>query len=232
LRIDWSPAQLGGAVAYAATVTLFVVATKWTTAANAILLQYTAPVYVAFLGRWFLGEKTRRVDWLTLIAVLGGMTLFFFGHLSLRGWWGNLAALGSGFSFAWLVLFLRRQKDASPLASIFLGNLLAAFVAIPALLHSAPATTFSWVGLLLLGVVQLGLPYVLYSTAIRYVTAMEALLIPTVEPVLNPVWVFLFVGERPTSTALIGGAVIIGAVLARGSAPLFDRRRSRLACDS
>jgi len=227
LRIDWSPPQLGGAVAYAATVTLFVIATKWTTAANAILLQYTAPVYVAILGRWYLKERTRPIDWLTLAAVLGGMVLFFFGHLSLRGWWGNLAGLGSGVSFAWLVLFLRRQKDASPLASIFLGNLLAALVAIPAYLHAAPVTAFSWVGLVLLGVVQLGLPYVLYTVAIRRVTAMEALLIPTIEPVLNPVWVFLFVGERPTHAALIGGAVIIAAVIARGSAPLLNRRRNR-----
>jgi uncharacterized membrane protein len=110
LKFAWSPYLLGGAVAYACTVTLFVLANKLTTAANAILLQYTAPVHVALFGAWFLGERPGRRDWLTLVVVLSGMALFFLEDLTLAHFWGNLAALGSGFAFAWIAIFLRRRE--------------------------------------------------------------------------------------------------------------------------
>lgn len=222
-RFTWSWLQLGAAVAYAATVTLFVVANKATTAANAILLQYTAPVHVALFGAWFLGEKPRRLDWLTLLLVLGGMVLFFLEDLSATGMWGNLAALASGLSFAWLALFLRRQKEGSPVESILLGNLLAALIGLPFMLQSSP-TEAGWLGLILLGVFQVGLPYALFARAIREVTALEAMLIPAIEPVLNPLWVLLLLGEAPGGLALVGGAVILSAVTGRGLLPLLERR--------
>ncbi|HXV21684.1 MAG TPA: DMT family transporter [Desulfuromonadales bacterium] len=222
-RFTWSWLQLGAAVAYAATVTLFVVANKATTAANAILLQYTAPVHVALFGAWFLGEKPRRLDWLTLLLVLGGMVLFFLEDLSATGMWGNLAALASGLSFAWLALFLRRQKEGSPVESILLGNLLAALIGLPFMLQSSP-TEAGWLGLTLLGVFQVGLPYALFARAIREVTALEAMLIPAIEPVLNPLWVLLLLGEAPGGLALVGGAVILSAVTGRGLLPLLERR--------
>jgi len=217
--------QIGGAFAYAATVTLFVVANKLTTAANAILLQYTAPVYVALFGAWFLGERPRRADWATLAAVMGGMIFFFLEELTASHLWGNIAALGSGLGFAWMALFLRRQKEGSTIESVILGNLLAALLGLPFILAGSPAAG-DVPELLLLGVVQVGIPYALFARAIRGVTALESLLIPTIEPVLNPLWVLLLIGEVPGLLPLAGGAVIIAAVTLRGLLPALETRRN------
>ncbi len=214
LRFTWTFNQIGGAVAYAGTVVLFVIANKLTTAANAILLQYTAPVYVALFSPWFLGEQADRRDWLTLLVMLGGMALFFMDELSFDGYLGNSIALVSGLCFAWLTLFLRRQKDSSSLPSLFLGNLLAGVIGLPFMFQSMPDLS-SCVGLLVMGVVQLGLPYILYALALRHVRAVEGILVPMIEPVLNPVWVFLMMGEQPSPWAIVGGAMILGAVLFR-----------------
>lgn len=219
-RFTWSAAQIGGALAYAATSILFVTSTKLTTAANAILLQYTAPVFAAIFGIRYLGEHPRRRDWLALAAVMGGMVLFFLDRLSLAGLWGNLAALTSGVTFAWMALFLRKQKDASPVESVLLGNLLAGVAGIPFMIGGVPDTA-GWLRLTALGVVQLGMAYIFFTWAIRRVSALESLLIPTVEPVLNPIWTMIFIGEVPGTLSLCGGAVIIGAVLARGLVPLL-----------
>ncbi|CDI02165.1 conserved membrane hypothetical protein [Candidatus Competibacter denitrificans Run_A_D11] len=214
LQFNGSFEQIGAAVAYAGTVVLFVVANKLTTAANAILLQYTAPVYVALFSPWFLGEPTRRNDWLSLAVIMLGMLLFFGDELSFQGYLGNGVALVSGFCFGWLTLFLRRHRDQSAIPALVLGNLLAALIGLPFMFQSLPDVT-GWVGLVLLGVVQLGLPYVMYAFALRHVRAVEGILIPMIEPVLNPVWVFLLLGETPGPLALLGGAIILGAVLAR-----------------
>lgn len=214
LRFTWTFDLIGGAVAYAGTVVLFVIANKLTTAANAILLQYTAPIYVALFSPWFLGERADRRDWLTLLVMLCGMALFFMDELSLDGYLGNGIALVSGLCFAWLTLFLRRQKNGSALPSLLLGNLLAGVIGLPFMFQSMPDFS-SGVGLLLMGVVQLGLPYILYALALRHVRAVEGILIPMIEPVLNPVWVFLMMGEQPSPLALVGGAIILGAVLFR-----------------
>lgn len=213
-RFTWSFAQIGGAVAYAATVILFVTANKLTTAANAILLQYTAPIYVALFGAWFLGERASWLDWATLAAVLGGMVLFFLDKLSVAGMLGNVVAIASGVALAGLALFLRKQKDGSPMESILLGNALTALIGLPFMLKSSPGSA-GWLGIVLLGVFQLGLPYVLYALAIKHVTAIEAVLIPVIEPILNPLWVFLVVGEAPGTLALAGGAVVLVAVTFR-----------------
>jgi len=214
LRFNWSRPQIGGAVAFAGTVTLFVIATKMTTAANAILLQYTAPVYVALFGPWFLGEPTRRQDVISIAVIFGGIALFFLDKLTPAGMWGNVAALGSGACFGWLTLFLRSQKGGSGIESIFLGNLLAAAAGIPFMFGSMPDAR-SWAGLLLLGTVQMGIPYVFFSMAIRHVPAVTAILIPMIEPVLNPVWVLLFLGETPGPMAILGGSIILGVVALR-----------------
>jgi drug/metabolite transporter (DMT)-like permease len=213
-RFTWSFPQMGGAIAYAVTVTLFVLATKLTTAANAILLQYTAPIYVALLGAWFLGERAEWFDWIIILILIGGIALFFLDHLTVGNLLGNGFAILSGISFACLVLFLRKQKNESPIGSIILGNLLTSLVGLPFMFESMPGA-LSWAGLLFLGVVQLGLSYVLYSEAIRHVTALEAILIPGIEPILNPIWVFLILGERPGKWALIGGFIVLISVTLR-----------------
>lgn len=214
LKITWSPVQLTAAVAYALTVSLFVVANKLTTAANTILLQYTAPVHVALLSAWLLKEQPSRRDWLTITAVLAGMILFFFDQMSPGNLLGNLCALFTGLTFGLFIVLLRKQRDASPAASVFLGNIFTAFAGLPFMFDSLPSPA-GWAGLAFLGVFQLGLAYVFYTRAISHVTAMEAVLITLIEPVLNPIWVFLLMGETPSITALIGGSVIIGAVTAR-----------------
>ena len=226
-RFTWSAAQIGGAVAYAATTILFVTATKLTTAANAILLQYTAPVWIALFGAWFLGERATRADWLTIAIVFCGMGLFFCDDLRLAGLAGNLIALASGVAFAAMTLLLRKQKDTSAEESIFLGNLLAGVVGLPFMFS---AQTFpsvrGWIALALLGVVQLGVSYLLYARAIRHITALEAVLIPVIEPILNPIWVLLALGERPGPLSLLGGVIVLAAVTAR---TVHSLRRGRVA---
>ena len=135
MKFDWGFAQLGGAFCYAGMVILFVSGTKLTTAANAILLQYTAPIYVAILSYWFLKERIARSDFFTIAAAFGGMILFFLDDLSKGEFWGNVIGIFSGIAFAGTVLFLRKQKDSSPLESVFLGNILTFFVGLPFMLR-------------------------------------------------------------------------------------------------
>jgi len=214
-HITWSPPQVGGAIAYAGTVIFFVVANKLTTAANTILLQYTAPVYVALFGAWFLGERPRWFDWVTIAVVLGGTALFFLDRLTIAGSWGNVCAITAGVAMAWMTLFMRKQKTSSPMESVFLGNVLTALVCSPFVFVSMPPDASNWVPLLILGIVQLGLPYLLFSWAIKHVTAIEGILTTTIEPILNPVWVFLAIGERPGPWAFVGGVIVLVTVTIR-----------------
>ncbi len=211
-RFSFSFIQVGGALSYTGTVALFVLATKLTTAANAIILQYSAPVYVALLAGPLLGEKTERKDFLAIGMVFSGMSLFFFDQFRWGNMVGNLLAIASGWTFALLAIFLRLQKDASPFESVLLGNLFTALLGLPFAFHTLPGAG-SFFPLLLLGVFQIGTSYLLYVEATKVVTAFEACLIPIIEPILNPVWVFLFLGERPGPWALLGGGVILTAIL-------------------
>jgi len=213
-HLTWSSTQIGGAIAYAVTVILFVSANKLTSAANAILLQYTAPIYTALFGAWFLGERATWLDWITIFAVIGGMVLFFLDDVTIGGFWGNVCAISSGVTFACFVLFMRKQKNDSPLESVLLGNILTALVGFPFMFEAMPSAS-SWVGLILSGVFQLGLSHALYATAIKHVTALEAILISVVEPILNPLWVLLIMGEVPGPWALLGGFIVLVSVTIR-----------------
>ena len=224
LRFDFSRMQLLGALGYAACTVTFCVATKLTTAANAILLQYSAPVWIALFGAWFLGERATRADWATIAVVLGGMTLFFADSLELTHAFGNSLAVISGLCFAGMTIALRKQKDASPVESIILGNLLAFVVGLPWIIGAPALSAGGWTALLLLGIVQLGFSYWLYARAIKHVTALETVLIPVIEPILNPVWVLLATGEQPSRFALVGGAIVLIAVTLRAIATIRARR--------
>jgi drug/metabolite transporter (DMT)-like permease len=224
LNFSFSAPQCWGALGYAGCTVTFCLATKLTTAANAILLQYTAPVWIALLGAAFLGERASRADWITIAAVLGGMVLFFADSLEFGHAVGNLIGLLSGGCFAGMTMALRKQKDGSPVESIILGNLLAFLVGLPWIARAGPLTARGGEALLLLGVVQLGISYWLYARAIRHVTALEAVLIPVLEPILNPVWVLCLVGERPTPLALAGGAVVLTAVTGRAIVAIREGR--------
>lgn len=215
----WNRWQLLAAGASVATQFLFVTSTKLTTAANAIFLQYTAPVYVMLLAYWFLREKPSRADWLSMFVIFTGLLLFFGDKLNTDGFYGNLLAILSGATSALMMVAFRAQKDGSPAESVLIGSLFTAIFGFPFVLKET-WTISSWLIVAFLGIFQLGLAFVLFTQAIKHVPALEANLIGTLEPVLNPVWVYLFYGERMGAFALLGGLVVLVgvAISAAGSA--------------
>ena len=213
-NFTWSRAQVGGAIIYALMLITFVQATRWTTAANAIFLQFTAPLWVALFSIWLLGERPQRSDWATMIAVALGMLLFFGGELTRDGLRGNLLAIFSGICLALFFIALRMQKDGSPTETVLLGSLLAGAIGLPFLLWGDQPVDRREIGIIIfLGVFQLGLPFIVLTLAIKQLSAVEAILIQTLEPVLNTLWVFLFIGEVPLPSALVGAAIIATAVI-------------------
>jgi drug/metabolite transporter (DMT)-like permease len=223
-RFTWSFAQVAGAVCYAMCMILFVSATKLTTAANAILLQYTAPLYAAVLGWIFLKEKAHALDWVTMAVVIGGMLLFFMDSLTLGGMQGNILAILSGVFFAGAMVCLRAQKDGSSLESILLSHGITVIVAIPFLWNGAPSLA-GWGALAFLGVFQIGISSLFLTYGLKHVTAVQSLLTSVLEPLFNPVWVFLVLGERPGPRALVGGAIILVAVTLRSVLSLRSAMR-------
>jgi len=206
--------QWGSIVSYALTVVLFVWATKLTTAANAIFLQYSAPVWVVIFGTIVTKEKLTRIDVVSVLVVMIGMSVFFVTKVDSGGQLGNIIALLSGVAFAGVAVFMRAQRGESTAESILFGNILAALICVP-FFKSFPIQTDIILQLLALGVLQLGVSYILYSWAMKHVTAIEAILLTTIEPILNPLWVTMFYGETPTQYALIGGAIVVGGVVFR-----------------
>ena len=204
-------------VLYAALLLLFVLATKETTAANAIFLQYTAPVYLLILEPLIYKEKFRRRDLIVVTVCVIGMSLFFVGKLRPQDVTGNLLALASGFCFACYFLLLRHStsRSVNRASSVIYGNLLLVLVAAPAGLRAVPQMNMhDALSVLYLGVVQIGLAYTLFTVAMaRGVRSLDAGIVGYVEPVLNPVWVFMVLGEQPSSWALVGGAIIVIAVV-------------------
>lgn len=224
-------AQVFGAFAYASCVVLFVVATRTTTAANAILLQYTAPVWVALLGPWLVRERTHAIDWVAIIAVLGGMVLTTMDNASgdkvgEAAFLGDLLAIASGLCFALCAISLRRERAGSPFTIVVLGNAIAALIGLP-FLAAAPFVPADLLPLLPLGIVQLGLGYILYTRGVAHVSAVEATLIPVLEPLLNPLWVALGKGEVPSEKTIIGGAIILAAVTGRGLIVASQARKQK-----
>src|SRR5438552_14592473 len=205
-------------ILYAALLILFVLATKLTTAANAIFLQYTAPVYVLILEPLFYKEKFRSRDFITVAACIAGMSLFFVGKLRPQDVTGNLFALASGACFALFFLLLRHSKarNVNRASSAIYGNLICVLICTPAFFGAMQRGigTADFGRLAYLGIVQIGFAYLLFTLAMaRGVRSLDAGIIGYVEPVLNPIWVFLFIGERPSGWAIIGGAIIIASVM-------------------
>jgi drug/metabolite transporter (DMT)-like permease len=225
-RRDLVPAAL----AYAATVVAFVTATKWTTAAAAIFLQSTAPIWVVLLSPLLLGERVRRRD-LPFLALAGaGLVLVFFGSgdpaaTAPRPALGNGVALASGLFYALLMITFRRLarvRDAPDrsLPATVLGNAVASLVCLPFCFPVVGARPADALAIGYLGVVQIGLAYWLFVRGLAHLSALEVSLLVLVEPVLNPLWTWLLHDERPTALALAGGAVMLAALAARA---LLDR---------
>ena len=214
LRINWF--GIFTSVIYALLLFLFVWATKKTTAANAIFLQYTAPIYILILGPFIIGEKFHLRDLVTVVIVLAGMSLFFVGQLRIEDYQGNAAALLSGIFLGLYIMLLRhpRADGFNPAIAVIYGNFLLALMNAPAGISAIPVMTFmDWFAVVFLGVFQIGISYILFIKGVRGGTRpLDASLIGFIEPLLNPVWVFLFVGERPSAWAILGGAVIVTAI--------------------
>lgn len=217
-----SPVTWAIAATYALTLVMFVAATKLTTAANAIFLQYTAPVYLLFAGPLLLRERATRLDTATVFLAFGGMSLFFVGRIQGDAFGGNLLAAASGVTLAAMFLLLRTPgcSEATRPLAMLLGNLVLVAALLPVNLVREPDGTLfpslrDLAGLLFLGVVQIGFAYLLFGYAMRTVAALEASLIGMLEPVLNPLWVYLVLGETPGPWAVVGGAIIVGAVAYR-----------------
>ena len=211
--------RIVGMAMYAATMISYVYANKLTTSANAILMQYTNIIYIIALGPLLLGEKNTLVDYLASVGIFAGLILLVsdgFSHSSgSSSMLGIICGLLSGIAFGLTTIFMRRQKDGHPEDSFILSHLLTFVVAIPAITTSGIPDVQSIVVLCALGIFQIGIPSILYSVGITRVNALGAAVITMLEPLMNPVWVFLFYSERPSTTTIIGGVVILVFILAR-----------------
>lgn len=198
-------------VAYGTCLTTFVVATRWTTAANAIFLQYAGVVWVLLLAPFVLREPMRRRDVIAIVVALGGMALFFVGKFEARGMAGNAMAVVSSIFFAMLILSLRRAQ-ASSRAAVTWGNVVLAIALLPFVANDLGLSVRSLLTFLFLGVFQIGLAYAFFVKGLRHVTATQASLTGMLEPVANPIWVFLFLGEKPAVYAIAGAAIVLAAI--------------------
>jgi drug/metabolite transporter (DMT)-like permease len=205
----WTLLAAGGSLA---TQFLFVTSTKLTTAANSIFLQYTAPIYVVLLAYWLLREKPSRTDWISMVIIFLGLLLFFGDQLSPDGFYGNLLAVFSGVTSAVMMVSFRAQKNSSPEDSVLIASLVIAIFGFPSLLKEN-WTISNWSVVAYLGIFQIGVAFIFFTQGIKHIPALEANLIGTLEPILNPVWVFLFVGERMGNSALLGGLVVLVGVI-------------------
>lgn len=201
-------------VLFALLLGLYVGSTKATTAANAIFLQYTAPLYVIALGPMLIHERLRRADALPFIICLSGIVVLFAGNQGDGDATGLWLGAGSGLFYGIFFLWLRRMRYANPVAITFINcvGVVVIFAFIPASWH---VDSEDLVLLFIMAAVQFTIPYVLFTKGIQTVPAAESSLIALIEPVLNPVWVALFYGEDPTTATVIGGAVIITGLALR-----------------
>lgn len=213
--LDWGNLWL--ALAYAGSVILLVAATKATSAANAILLQYTAPVFVFLLGIPLLGERPGWVDWAGLVLSMTGVAWIFAGAGQADNL-GVVLGLASGLSFGMLTLLQRRYRHKDPYWVLGGNNLAVGLLLLPWLGPEPDASGREVLLMILMGVVQLGIPYLLFFMALQRVPAGEAALITLLEPLLNPIWVALVVGELPSPSTRIGGVIVLLGVVLRYAA--------------
>ncbi len=222
-RVSWRAVVVGGG--YAGALVCYALANKLTTAANTIFLQSAAPLYILLLGPWLLGERLKRRDLALLGALAVGLALFFVEieapvATAPDPFTGNLLAAGAGLFWALTLVGLRwlgrgRDDRLESTASVVVGNVLALAVCLPLALPAGGHGAVDWLVVVYLGVVQIGLAYVLLTAALRAVPAFEASLLILVEPVFNPIWAWWLHGERPGTWSLAGGLVILSAVAAR-----------------
>ncbi len=213
LKVNWFTFLNAGF--YAGVLILYVLATKTTTAANAVFLQYTAPIYVLLLEPILNKTNYEKVNIITISVCFIGMLMFFAGKLSPGDFKGNILALLSGVMFAGFLLGMRKNKHEFQYSSIFYGNILVLIFSFTSVIeiHSISLTDLSM--LAFLGIFQIGIAYAIFSYGLKKVLAVEASLLSMIEPVLNPVWVLIWYGEAPSLYAVIGGVIILLAIAVR-----------------
>lgn len=207
-----TPGFLAAVASYAACLITFVVATKWTSAANAIFLQYSGVVWVLLLSPLVVKEPLHARDAAAIGVAFAGMALFFVGRFDSPGRAGDAVALLSGVFYAALVLTLRRERGAGAEAAVAWGNVATAAALLPFVSSDLSLTARSAGILAALGIFQLAGAYVLFVKGIDTVTATQASLVGMLEPIMNPIWVFLFLNERPGGLSILGGLVVLGAI--------------------
>jgi drug/metabolite transporter (DMT)-like permease len=206
--------MLSAGVCYAATMLLFVIANKLTASANVILLQYSAPVWACLLAWLLLKEKPFWEHWTALALVIGGMILFFREGLMAGSIFGDGLAVASGVFFGANSVFMRAQKEGNPADSMLVAHILTALFAVPFFFIFPPLISPSSVGaVLFMGVVQIGCASLLFAYGIKRISAIQAMITASIEPVLNPVWVLIVTGEKPSISAIVGGMIILFAVV-------------------
>jgi len=201
-----------GAFCVFGTKTLYALANKMTTAANTIVLQFTAPIFVILLSMLFWRKKPRRLDLITCALAMAGVACFFLDGLETGGMAGNGLALLSGLSYAGVFL-LNDMPDSDPICSVFWGDLLSAVVGLPFLLQETAFTTEALVSVTVLGAFQVGLAYIFMCIGLKTTPPVTASLITGIEPILNPILVALFYGETVGRLAIPGAVIVIGSVI-------------------
>ncbi len=201
-----------GAVSVCGTNTLYTIANKLTTAANTIVLQFTAPIFVILFSALFLKKRPRRLDLWVCAIVLGGVVLFFVDGLSVGGTLGNILALLSGVSYAG-VFMLGDLPDGDPISSVFWGDVISAAIGLPFLLTQPPLDAGPLVALVVLGAFQVGVAYILLTVGLKTTPSVTACLISGIEPVLNPILVAVFYHETVGPLSLLGAVVVLGAII-------------------
>ena len=217
---------IGGAICYAAFNYCFITSTTLTSSAIAIMMQYTAPIYVALLSWLFLRERVGWADIISVGFVFLGMIFFFLDSNSGGSLKGNIVSIFNGITFAGISIFLRLQKDGNPALSMYLGNVISAVAGLPIMWNAGMPDTISLLFLLLAGLL-VAVSYTLYAKASTGLSALETVLIPIIDPVMNPVWVFLFLDERPGALTVVGAAVILVSVTIRVVSGLTPSSASR-----
>jgi len=213
MTLNKVPALALCGLCYAATMIFFVIANKLTASANAILLQYAAPVWAALLGWFFLREKPHWENWCALVLVSAGMFMVFSGGLAAGSMLGDILALVSGIAFGANSVVMRARRDDNPADIMLFAHIVCVIFSAPFFfLHPPSMTAHNLLSIAFMGIVQIGAASALFAYGIKRIPAVQAMLTATIEPVLNPVWVLLVTGERPAVSVLAGGAVILAAV--------------------
>jgi len=217
------------ALSYAGILIFFVIATKMTTAANAIFLQFTAPFYLLFLEPIFLKTSFSKKNLITIFVCVFGMILFFLGRLEIGSIYGNLIAILSGMCFALFSLFLKWKKQlhksVNTISILIVGNFLVCIVCLPIVFDRLLVGLTETLILIYMGAIQIGISYIIFNEGIKYVSATESMIIAMLEAIFNPIWVFIGVGEKPSPFAVIGGIIIFFAIVLHN---VFSRRKDKV----